>query len=284
MRRFGIAAVLAGLLAVSAAGQEAVEIKIAHPKAGQRVKVTATEKRDAKTTVGKNVLTESRTRSLVYIDDVIENPGDAKLPTKLKRTFEKAVVGRDGKDAALPIEGKTVLIEKKGDKYTFTVDGKPVEGESLRVLEGYFRGPNVDPRQLLLPGEKVKPGDTWKVDAAKLAKLFGEASGGFTIDPQKTKAGGTLVRTSKQDGRQLGVIELRVEGPIVGLKPQDTTIKGGKLTLAVTGSGCIDGTVPVGESKTDLRLTLTGTTADGTDATTEIDATETRKVELLPKK
>src|SRR5262245_2677591 len=144
MQRLGFGFALVGLFAVAAAGQDtdAVDIKIAYPKTGQRVKVTVEEKAATKTsfTIGGNTQSkdEVKTKSLVYIDDVIENPKNEKRPGKLKRTYEKAVVGVDGKSNSLPVEGKTVVIEKSGDKYSFTVDGQGVAGEALKLLEDEF--------------------------------------------------------------------------------------------------------------------------------------------------
>src|SRR3954469_15538992 len=105
MRVFGLTGVIAGLLVASAAGQEAVEIKVAYPKAGERVKVTAEEKNETKTVARVNGMekakTEVKTKSQVYTDEVIEVAAGAKKPTKLKRTYEKAVVGSDGKNTTL---------------------------------------------------------------------------------------------------------------------------------------------------------------------------------------
>src|SRR4051812_18419381 len=110
MRLFGIAGVLAGLVAASAAGQEAIEIKIASPKAGDRVKVTVEEKADSAFTVSakgmEQAKSETKTKSLVYVDKVIDVAAGAKKPTKAKRTYEKAVVGANGKATTLPVEGK----------------------------------------------------------------------------------------------------------------------------------------------------------------------------------
>src|SRR5205809_750746 len=108
MRVFGLTGVIAGLLVASAAGQEAVEFKVAYPKAGERGKVTA--------------------------------------------------------------------VEKKGDKYGFTVDGKAVEGDALNVLEAEFNKPSTkeDPRELMLPKGAVKPGDGWKLNTDALGKELGD--------------------------------------------------------------------------------------------------------------
>src|SRR5689334_7951316 len=121
MRVFGFAGVIAGLLVASAAGQDAIELKRALPKVGERVKVTVEEKNETKTTVNikgmEQAKNEVKTKSLVYVDEVLEVADGAKKPSKLKRTYEKAVTGSDGTNTTLSLEGKTVVVEKKGDKY-----------------------------------------------------------------------------------------------------------------------------------------------------------------------
>src|SRR5262245_45733450 len=71
MRRFGFGFALVGLFAVAAAAQDkdAIEIKIASPKAGQKARVTVEEKTVTKTTFTVGGKTESKdevkTKSLV---------------------------------------------------------------------------------------------------------------------------------------------------------------------------------------------------------------------------
>jgi hypothetical protein len=288
MRVFGLTGVIAGLLVATAAGQEAVEIKIAYPKAGERVKVTAEEKNETKTVATikgtEQAKTEVKTKSLVYVDEVIETAG-AKRPTKLKRTYEKAVVGSDGKNATLPVEGKTVLIEKTGDKYGFTADGKAVEGDALRILEAEFNKPGTkeDPRDLMLPKGAVKPGEGWKIDTDALGKeLAGNKD--LQLDTTKLAGEGKLVKAYKQDGRQFGVMEIKISVPVTGLGPKvPIKLKEGTMTIAFTGDGVIDGSTSRGKSTGVTRLKISGG-GEGFDLDVESTNTETRVMEPLPKK
>lgn len=173
-------------LTSTAAAEEAVAIKIAYPKEGQRAKVTVEDKTTTKSafTIKGNLQSKEdvKTKSLVYIDVVIENAKNAKRTTKLKRTYEKAVIGTDGKLKSIPIEGKTVLIEKKGDKYSFTVDGKAVEGDALKLLEDEFNKPDQDVRDAMLPKKPIKPGETWKIDPEELVRALGKEGATFAKD------------------------------------------------------------------------------------------------------
>jgi len=289
MRVFGLTGVIAGLLVASAAGQEAVEIKVAYPKAGERVKVTAEEKNETKTVFTvkgmEQAKNEVKTKSLVYVDEVIEVAGGAKKPTKLKRTYEKAVVGSDGKNTTLSVEGKTVLIEKKGDKYGFTVDGKAVEGDALNVLEAEFNKPSTkeDPRELMLPKGAVKPGDGWKLNTDALGKELGDNKD-LQLDTAKLTGAGKLVKAYKQDGRQFGVIEVKISVPVTGLGPKvPIKVKEGSMDITFTGDGVIDGGTPKGKSTAVVKIKLTGG-GEGFDLDIEATNTETRVMEPLPKK
>jgi hypothetical protein len=287
MRRFAFCFPLLALFAAAAAAEDPVAIKVAYPQAGQRAKVTVEGKTVTKSvfTVQGNAQTKEdvKTKSLVYTDEVIENPKNEKRATKLKRTYEKAAVGKGGDAKTLPVEGKTVLIEKKGDKYAFTVDGEALTGESLKLLEDEFgKKDGPEPRELMLPKTPVKPGDTWKVDPGEIAKAFGPT--GPMLAKDEVKAGGTLVKAYKKDGRQFGVIELVFEAPVTGLgEKSPLAVKDGKMTLKITGDGCIDGTAPTGTSTGKLVFAVTGT-AMGIDLKMLVEETESRTTELLPAK
>jgi hypothetical protein len=289
MRLFGFAGVIAGLLVASAAGQDAIEIKVAHPKAGERVKVTVEEKSETKSVVNvkgmEQAKNEVKTKSLVYVDEVIEVAAGAKKPTKLKRTYEKAVAGTDGKKTTLSVEGKTVLVEKKGDKYAFTADGKAVEGDALKMLEGEFikSGGKDDPRDLMFPKGAVKPGDSWKLDTDVLGKELGDNKD-LQLDTTKLTGAGKLVKAYKQDGRQFGVIEVKIGVPVTGLGPKvPIKLKEGTMSITFTGEGVIDGSVPQGKSVGVVKIKVSGG-GEGFDLDIESTNTETRTLEPLPKK
>jgi hypothetical protein len=289
MRRFGFGFALAAVFAVSAAAQDkdAVTIKIAYPQAGQRAKVTVEEKTTTKTVINIQGMLQTqeevKSKSLVYTDDVIDNPKNEKRAAKLKRTYEKAVIGTGKDTKKLPIEGKTVLIEKKGDKYSFTIDGKAVEGDSLKLLEEEFNRPKKgDVRDVMFPKTPVKPGDTWKIPPDELVKELGEE--GLVLDKNKVTAGGTLVKAYKKDGKQFGVIEIVVEGPVTSLGEKvPLTLKEGKMVVKFTGEGCIDGSSPTGTTNAQMTFGISGT-AMGADIKVVVEGTEKRTQQELPKK
>ncbi len=208
---------------------------------------------------------------------------NTKRPTKLNRTFEKAVVAKDGQKLNLRVEGKTVLIEKTGEKYSFTLNGKAVTGDTLRILEDEFnRSGRGEVRDIMFPKKPIKPGESWKVDGKELVKTFGEQ--GPTFAEGGIQAQGRLVKAYKKDGKQFGVIEFDFAAPLTGLGPKNpVTVKDGKMTMKLSGDGCLDGTVATGKSTTNMTLELTGETM-GIELKVGVENTENRTVEPLPKK
>jgi hypothetical protein len=270
MRRYGFGVALVALFAISAAAQDkdAVTIKIGHPKTGQRAKVTVEETTTTKTIVNIQGMLQTqeevKSKSLVYIDDIIDNPNNEKRAAKLKRTYEKAVVGTGKETKKLPIEGKTVLIEKMGDRYSFTFDGKGIEGESLKLLEDEFNKPKKgDVRDAMFPKTPIKPGDTWKIPAEELAKL---------------------VKAYKKDGRQFGVVEVVIEAPITSLGEKvPLMVKEGKMVVKFTGEGCIDGSSPTGTTTGQMTFGVSGT-AMGVEVKVVLEGIEKRTQQELPRK
>jgi hypothetical protein len=287
MRRSVLALFLFTLLAHAGAAQEAVEIKFARPVAGSRTKVTVEEKTVTKSVYTVNGMTqgkdEVKSKLFVYVDDIIETSKDFRRPTKSKRTYEKAVIGGDGKDKKLGIEGKTVLIEQMGEKYSFTVDGKPVDDDSLKILSEEFDRPEGhEVRNHMLPKQAIKVGEAWTVDSAELAKSIGER--GLVFAKDKLSAGGKLVKAYKKDGRQYGVIELVFDAPITGLGNKNPIVlKDARMTMKLSGDGCIDGTLGTGKSTSKMTVTLEGSVKN-IDVKAVIEGTESRTVEELPKK
>lgn len=289
MLRLGFSFLVFTLFFASALAQDkdAVTIKIASPQAGQRVKVTIDEKTNTKTVftvAGKEqAKDEVKTKSLIYIDDVIENPKNERKANKLKRTFEKALLSKDGTEKTLPVEGKTVLIEKNDGKYSFKLDGPELDGESLKLLEDEFNKPDQkDSRDVMFPKKAVKPGETWKIDSDEILKAIG--TGGPTFDKNKVAASGTLVKTYKKDGRQYGVIDFVFEAPITGFgENSPLTVKEGKMIMKLSGDGCTDGSTPTGTSTQKLTLDAVVNT-QGIDLKVHVDGTESRTTQELPKK
>jgi hypothetical protein len=272
------------LLALSAAADDAVTIKAYIPKAGQRYKVTIDEKNNTKTTFtimgNAQNKEEVKTKSVVYTEEVLENSGNGKQASKLKRTYEKAVIGKEGKDTKMALDGKTVVIEKKSGKYVFTEDGKELTGDALTILDTEFnKGDFKNKEDFFLPKDPVKVGESWKIDMTEIFKGF-EASG-MGFDKDKSTGKGTLLKVFNKDKAQFGTIELALGAPITSLGMKGgLTIQDGKMSIKSTGDVCIDGTSPEGSMSNKVKVSIDAL-VKGIDLKIESDGTESRKQELL---
>jgi len=289
MRRF-IAVLAASLLAASAApaADDAITIKIKKSGPGDVSDTTKVEKLTNKITItvggSDEVKEESVSSTLVYRDEVIERPADAKRATKLKRTYKTAEVVKDNKPVDLGLEGKTVLIEKKGDKYEFTVDGNEVSAAAAELLTKEFAKEKHLTDDVLFPKGPVKVGETWKIDATKVAKELGE--GGMVIDADKSSATGKLIKAYDKGGSKFGVLELTMDVVVTALKGGDQEIplkQGGKLTITLNADACIDGSQDAGKAKMTMKGDLSGSVG-GADLKFDLNASQENASEEVKKK
>lgn len=285
MRNALFAGALVALVAAQAAGQNAIEIKTDTPRVGDKVKVTVTEKTDSDMTisVGGNDMAkkEAKGRSFVYVDEVLAVEKGAPKPTKLKRTYEKAELSTDGNSKKLPVEGKTVLIEKKDGKYAYTIDGTTVNAEVAKILDGEFNKKDKDEaRDIMFPKKAIKEGETWKIDPEKLTKGLGGE--GIKLDGAKVEAGGKLVKTYKEGGKQFAELEIKVTAPITDLGGKgEVKVKSGSLAVTMKGDGCVDGTSPKGKSTTLMEFKIDG---EGAGFTIKLHAKTTEVRSTVPVK
>jgi hypothetical protein len=252
MLRYGIAGLMIAvvMLMTAKADQDTVTLKAYKLKDGNRIKISRTEKSKGSATVvlaGKTqTKEESGTKNIVYVDEIITAGAGDGRPVKLKRTYEKYDVTRSGKDeAGGPPLNTPILIEKKGEKYQFTINNEPVKLSLAVQLAAEFdqTGPRLE--VALLPGKAVKAGETWKVDGAKIASWFGPA-GKAVVDADKSVINAKLVKTYQQDQKQFGVLEFDGE-LVVAAFGQNAAIKvkpGSKIGVKMTVDACIDGTDP----------------------------------------
>jgi hypothetical protein len=264
MRRIAGAAALFGMLIAGAAlaqdGPVTIKLKKAGP--GEVIKETKTETTAQKVTVtvmGQTKTNDDKaTATYVYTDEVIEKPEGARKPTKVKRTYESADLTAGGQKQDLGLKGQTVLIEKKGDKYTFTGDGKPVTGKAAELLGKEFSGKKQTGDEDFLPGKPVKVGETWKIDVAKVAGELAE--GGMVIDEKKSAGTGKLTKVYDKGGKKFGVIEVVMDLVVTKLAsgPQEVALKDSKLTTTLVMDGCIDGTEATGGGKMSMKGKLSG--------------------------
>lgn len=194
-----------------------------------------------------------------------------KRATKLRREYTKAVVKVGEKEITLPYQGKTVVIEKKDDKYHFTIEGgEELTGQDAAMLSGEFGkgggSESDDLEKAFLPKKPVKEGDTWTIDGAAIAEAFKkDAPQPLPVDKDKAAGKGKLLRVYKEGGRQYGDLDIDVDVPLKGdfpLGPKQTAPvqAGSKMTMKMQmRKACIDGTVSDGNIEVAFTMDLIAT-------------------------
>jgi hypothetical protein len=240
-------------------GQPTYPIRFKDPGQGETVEINRTEESQSQVRVldaaGKVALdrTDTKVTTFVYQETTLEKETD-KVPTRLRRHYEKAQVQADGKTLALPYEGKSVVIEKRDGRYRFLVEGSAaLAAQDVPHLEAEFNSNRLnylEMRRVLLPAKAVQVNDPWTIDPAPLIRDVAQADGGaLTVDRAKATANGRLLAVQEKDGRRFGKVTIAAELPLTELRQGEKRVPvqpGTKLSMAKTVEGCIDGSAVVG--------------------------------------
>lgn len=253
MRAYGVAAVVVAVAAGGASGQEAVAVRLAKPAAGDRVRVVVDSTQTATQTDRvfgqESDKTVKKVFRATFVDEFVV-PRDADgAREKLVRTYEKYEASLDGKAQPAPPLNVPITIEKKADRYAYTVDGKPLADAVVAVLESEFgrrqgtRGDNV------APDKPVTAGESWNLDPVEVFKGYGGA-GQVPLALDKAKLTAKLLAVEKRSGRPFGSIELAAQFPVKdfgadkGYKLKPGTL----LSYRETIEGSLDGLAAPGKS------------------------------------
>jgi hypothetical protein len=260
-------AVLLALAVAPVSAQEKYEVKLRKPVKGDTLLI---EKRDTETS--KTVILDNTDKALKEIDqpkqsshyayreEILQEGTVGSKPAALKRHYNRALTTTGETPTVLAIEGKTVLIEKKGDKYRFQIEGgAELTGKDAEQLDKEFNKGNVDFDKLLMPGRPVAVGETWKIDTGPLLEDL-KRSGEFVVDPAKFQATAKLLKAYKQDGRQFGVLRVELVMPIKSIKSGGKDVElsaGSKAVLSGDMDVCIDGSAGAGTLAGNMSFDLT---------------------------
>ncbi len=288
MNRSTALAVLTGLLVWASAGQaqEALIIKLKTSGEGDTVLITESEIEsfNLKAEDGKgNVLLNQNKKEgkITAYQETIYLRDGTKPPTKFERSYTKCQLKTGDVAEDLELQGKTVVIEKKGEKYSYTYkDGSKVTGKSAQMLskELDVEGPSKAERdRFLLPKGAVKVGESWKLDMGPFVKDISK-NGEMEFDLPKATGTGKLLRAYKKDGRLFGDMTYQISLPLKSIGKGQEQIKfadGAKLTLDVSLDACIDGTSESATFTKKMFMSGTGQVAaePGTILTFEIHNT-----------
>src|SRR5262245_35924116 len=211
---------------------------------------------------------QAKVTTFKFRETMLERAPSDKDATRLRRHYETAQVKEAGEPMSLPLEGKTVLIEKLDDKCRFRFEeGReltPAESEELTDEFQNSAKPRLDLDELV-SRETVLLGETYKINPKLLVKVFTPLVGPKTINEFQPKGEWKLVRAYRKDDRQYGALELRITLPLQELtsfiktktkQPGEKLFMrpGAALRILMTVEGCIDaGTVDL-TTKTNMFL------------------------------
>lgn len=227
-------------------------LKIRPAAQGDKTNVSGSETTEIDITgAGK----QTNVKKYEYTEHILEMPAGEKHPTKVTRAYKTAqrTSFTNKQLEALPYQGKTVTIEKKGGQYQFSIDGKRLTPLEAMELESEFRNKDKDgggPDQLL-PKQAVKVGESWALDAAAM-KMFGGGMGG-DIDAAKSKFTCKLARVYTNDGKQWGVIEFELD-----LVPNSKADGTGSIKIAGKFDAVLDGSARDGTMTATLNGSFSG--------------------------
>jgi hypothetical protein len=212
---------------------------------------------------------DEKTHDFEFLQEVVDRPADASKGVKLQREYRRAERTADGAKRTLVYAGKKVLIEKRDGLYRFrTHDGTALAGDEAKELDEEFnkKAPQLPSLSAawLVPKAAVKVGECWTIDPKPFIEHL-RALDGAQLETGPGTASGKLVRVYRKDGRQYGVLDLRVEIPVPSFGPDKVRIKlkNSKLTLRMLADGCIDGSSFAYRVKGVLEWSLNGTAEEG---------------------
>ena len=280
---------LAGGHAVAA--DETYAVKLYKSKKGDKSENEKTE--TGKSTIAINVMGMKMNQDVkngkkeVYTEETLEKKAGDKKATKLARTYTTAEKTENGETTKHVYAGETVLIEKKGDKYEFSIKGKALqEDEATELFKSFNKKEDEPENEDFLPKDPVKVGESWKVPADKTEKMFktlGDEK--MKFDVKKSTIGGKLLKAYKKDGAQFGTLELTLTILIteIDLGGEFTKTKdGSKMVIQGTIDTCIDGTVEFEDGKMEVSVDLTAELPNNgsisiTGTTSSVDKTRAAK-------
>lgn len=282
---FGVAGALVVLVG-GAAGQDAVTFKEYAYKVGDKTRTTKTEDNTTVTTVAAPGKEQAKTsakkkKTLVYVTEVIEVGPDATKPAVRRRTYETAVEETDGVETKLPLHGKTVTVERRGEKYTFTADGVALDAAAAQELESEFTKKGGIGDAKMFPKTAVKPGDSWDLTET-FVKELDTPDGPFAIAPKGAVVTGKLASTTKKGPTTFGDIEVSADLPLTELRGKQALVlnPGSRWKTTLKGTGAIDGSVPEGNSTATMTIGLDATVM-GVAVKFDIDVKMTNRVERV---
>ena len=182
-----------------------------------------------------------------FVQKTIE--AGTKRPNKYSNTYTKATKGEQGSPAKTSYSGKTIIFERKGDKYTVKPEEGEIDAKDLAEFTKQVNRPNTS--EVFMPTKAVAVGDSWTLDKKAVEALGGPDDDG--IDLSKFKGQGKLLKAYKKGKEQWGTVEIAITVPIkkLGPLPLDKAID---LNAKFTIDMAIDGSTTAHSAKGTMSI------------------------------
>jgi hypothetical protein len=245
-----LAACLSLLLpAARSEAQETYTIHLKPPDEGEttRYEDTLTTEMTTRQTDASGALVASRqdhsVRRTVYQETILQRyPMSGKIHS-FRRQCERATLEVNKKETQLPYHRRAFTVERTPEGCRVYFEGPAPPEEFVHDLEeGFARKKDSDPLAGLLPSKAVSAGESWVCDPQPLLRAWPKPDQ-VRVAADRAHGTGKLSKVYRRDGLLFGVLEFRVEAPVVGVEfggraalESDTS-----LTFDVTVDACIDG-------------------------------------------
>jgi hypothetical protein len=226
---------------------EAYTIRLRPPGAGETTRYEDFLTTDMTTRQGEAAskpLRDHSERRVVYQETILERDPASGQVRRFRRQCDTATLKRDWMTSLLPYHGRTFVVERRPHGCRVRFEGAPPPADFVRELEeGFGRKKDANPLEGLLPGKAVKVGETWSFDPQPLLEAWPKPAQVRT-DLAKASGTGKLSKVYRRDGQLFGVLEFRVEVPVLGVdygRRPATLEPGARLAYSLTVDACIDG-------------------------------------------
>jgi hypothetical protein len=262
-----------GASGLALAAEDAYVLKLYRAKTGDVVenKQEETGKLNVSFTIGGMEKKDniSNSKKIVFTEEILAKKAEDKHATKLRRTYSVHETTENGETTKASFVGKPILIERKADGYSITVNGKPLpEDEAPELYKKFDSTRDDEPENSdFLPEKAVKVGESWTVPKEKSTKMFESLNQDkMKVDTKKSSIQGKLLKTYEKDGARFGVLEIKFQMFItamdLGGQELDTT-KASVMTVVGTVDTCIDGSVLYEKSKMNVDINVTAEIPNG---------------------
>jgi len=274
-------------------------------KTGDREKVEVNDSSVSRvsTIVANKVVDVQTSRAGEKVTYSVEYLGsDANPFAKQIVAFEKVGLVEEGKVVSLKLDGKKLVVERRDGKTGYRLaDGNDLGDREQEYMRGRFGddatdnssnsggGPGGSLIAAFWPKKAVALNKSWPCDTDLLAKQALSAFEGLTLDADKSKGQGTLLKVYDLGGVSYARIKIEAKIAILRSESKTQVMKFDPPLVAEfsgTYDACIDGTTGnmTGDVKWSARGTARVKSADG-EETLGIDITGTtyKKYTLLKK-